>query len=219
MTASQKTKAVRKVLGAESSQTRIALINAAERLLREEGYAAVTSRRIAAAAGLKHQVIYYYFETLEDLLLEVYRRGAAKGTERLREALDSEDPLRSLWEFICAPRGTRFITESMALAIRNDAIRAEIAKDAEATRSLQAEVLARHLESRGVKSQISPVLLSLLMNALARNLVNEELLGIKLGHDEAFALVEGCLRELGSETEPVKAAQDFLAKAKSKAKA
>lgn len=216
MTAGQKTKPIRKVLGAENSQTRIALIDAAERLLRDEGYAAVTSRRIAASANLKHQVIYYYFDTLEDLLLEVYRRGSAKGMERLRQALNCEDPLRSLWDFICDPRGARFITEAMALAIRNDAIRAEIAKDGEATRRLQAEVLTRHLKARGVESQISPVLVTLLMNALARLLVNEATLGLKLGHEQAHALVEGCMRELGSTTGPAKAAKDFLASAMAK---
>lgn len=213
MTADQKTRAVRKVLGAESSQTRIALIDAAERLLREEGYSAVTSRRIAAAAGLKHQVIYYYFDTLEDLLLEVYRRGAARGMERLREALDCDDPLRALWDFICDPRGTRFITEAMALAIRNDAIRAEIAKDGEATRMLQAEVISRHLQSRGIEPQLSPVVLSLLMNALARNLANEASLGIRLGHEEARAVMEGCLREVGAISEPANEARAFLASA------
>ena len=38
-------------IGAESSETRAALLDAAERLMLEHGYAAVTSRRVAGAAG------------------------------------------------------------------------------------------------------------------------------------------------------------------------
>ncbi len=60
-------------LGTADSKTRLALLDAAERLLLAEGYAAVTSRRVAAAAGLKHQLVHYYFRTMDDLLLEVYR--------------------------------------------------------------------------------------------------------------------------------------------------
>jgi AcrR family transcriptional regulator len=39
-------------IGAKDSKTRAQLLDAAERLLLEEGYAAVTSRRLAASAGL-----------------------------------------------------------------------------------------------------------------------------------------------------------------------
>ena len=45
----------------------------------EEGYAAVTSRRVADAAGLKPQLVHYYFRTMEDLFLEVFRRRAEEG--------------------------------------------------------------------------------------------------------------------------------------------
>jgi DNA-binding transcriptional regulator YbjK len=43
-------------LGAEDSATRTALLDAAQHPLLEEGYAAVTSRRVAARAGLKPQL-------------------------------------------------------------------------------------------------------------------------------------------------------------------
>ena len=49
----------------------------------EEGYAAVTSRRVAAQAGLKPQLVHYYFRTMDDLFLAAYRRRADQGLERL----------------------------------------------------------------------------------------------------------------------------------------
>ena len=56
-----------------------ALLDAAEQLMLEEGYAAVTSRRVAAQAGLKPQLVHYYFRTMDDLFLAVFRRRAEPG--------------------------------------------------------------------------------------------------------------------------------------------
>ena len=45
----------------------------------EEGYAAVTSRRVAAKANLKPQLVHYYFRTMDDLFLAIHRRRVAAG--------------------------------------------------------------------------------------------------------------------------------------------
>ncbi|CAN7568256.1 helix-turn-helix domain containing protein [Phenylobacterium sp. LjRoot219] len=171
------------------------MISATEKLIREEGYAAVTSRRIADQAGLKHQVIYYYFDTLDDLLLEVFRRGADSGLAVQKKALEAEQPLRALWEVVSDPRGARFLMEFLALANHNEVIRAEIRRYANETRRMQADALERHLKSRGLEPQMSPLLAMLLMSASARLLVNEANLGIDTGHDELLALIETSLRE------------------------
>ena len=59
-------------MGPETSETRMALLDATERVLRSEGYAAVSSRRIAQEAGLKQQLVYYYFHTMDELLLATF---------------------------------------------------------------------------------------------------------------------------------------------------
>ena len=61
-------------LGAPDAKNRTVLLDAAEQLMRDEGYAAVTSRRVAEKAGLKPQLVHYYFRTMDDLFLELYRR-------------------------------------------------------------------------------------------------------------------------------------------------
>ncbi|HEY6427499.1 MAG TPA: helix-turn-helix domain-containing protein, partial [Acidimicrobiales bacterium] len=76
-------------IGAETSKTRTVLLDAAEKLMLEEGYAAVTSRRVAAAAGLKPQLVHYYFRTMDDLFLALFRRRAEQGLERQARAFDS----------------------------------------------------------------------------------------------------------------------------------
>ena len=194
----ERTQSSKKLLGAENSETRTALMDAGERLMRDEGYAAVSSRRIAAVAGLKHQVIYYYFDTLDDLLLAVFRRSAEAGQARLREALKQEQPLRAIWEMNRDPRGNHFIREFTALANRNEVIRAEIARYALETRRTQAEAIERHLQARGVEPHISPTLISFLLAAVGRLLVNEESFGVDEVHDEANALVETVLRRFES---------------------
>src|SRR6478736_4441687 len=70
-------------LGTEESKTRGQLLDAAEELMLDEGYAAVTSRRVAAKAGLKPQLVHYYFRSMDDLFLEVFRRRADANVARV----------------------------------------------------------------------------------------------------------------------------------------
>ena len=78
--------AVKRRMGSPDSATSNALLDATEMVLREEGYAAATSRRIADAAGLKQQLVYYYFETMEDLLLACFKRRTVGGEAVNRQA-------------------------------------------------------------------------------------------------------------------------------------
>lgn len=45
-------------IGAPDAKNRIVLLDAAEALMIDEGYAAVTSRRVAERAGLKPQLVH-----------------------------------------------------------------------------------------------------------------------------------------------------------------
>ena len=94
-------------IGAPDAKNRGVLIDAAEKLLLEEGYAAVTSRRVAEKAGLKPQLVHYYFRTMEELFLAVFRRMAEAG----------EHLLAGVREFVyqrCLPLATRDLTITTA---------------------------------------------------------------------------------------------------------
>src|SRR5215218_6848657 len=84
-------------IGAEDSKTRAQLLDAAEALLLDEGYAAVTSRKVAARAGLKPQLVHYYFRTMDDLFLEVFRRRADENLAAFEQAIAADGSLRNLW--------------------------------------------------------------------------------------------------------------------------
>ena len=182
-------------IGAETSETRAALIEAAEKVMLEESYAAVTSRRVAARAGLKPQLVHYYFRTMDDLFLALFRRGAEQGLERQTQALASEQPLWALWDLSRETRGTALTMEFVALANHRKAIRAEIAASAERFRAEQLTGLQRVLERGGIDTEEwPPIALSVLMTSLCTFLVIErETLGMSTGHAETVRLVEGLL--------------------------
>jgi len=188
-------------LGAETSATRARLLDAAERLMLHEGYAAVTSRRVAARAELKPQLVHYYFRTMDDLFLALYRRRAEQGLERQARALASAQPLWALWDLSRDPRGTALTMEFTALANHRKAIQAEIAASAERYRGEQVEGLAAVFERySSAPAGLSPLACSVLMTSVSRFLViEEETLGMTTGHAETVALVEDFISGLEGE--------------------
>lgn len=184
-------------LGAEGSSTRAQLLDAAEALLVEEGYAAVTSRRVAARAGLKPQLVHYYFRAMDDLFLEVFRRRADANLARFERAVAADGSLRSLWRLSSDTRGARFTIEFVALANHRKAIRTEIARYAERFRAAQLAALRRALEAEGVtEADCPPIVALLLMTGLGQVLSLEQGLGVTAGHDTALAFVEEAIARL-----------------------
>jgi AcrR family transcriptional regulator len=55
-------------------QATVALMDAAEHLLYEVGYAGVTTRAVAEAAGVNHGLVHYYFGSMEELLTQTLTR-------------------------------------------------------------------------------------------------------------------------------------------------
>jgi AcrR family transcriptional regulator len=183
-------------MGAETSETRARLLDAAEQLMLDQGYAAVTSRRIGAAAGERPALVHYYFRTMDDLFLAVFRRRAEQGFERQEHALASPQPLWALWELSRDPRGTALTMEFVALANHRSAIRAEITESAERFRRRQLEALPGILDGYGIDADAwPPVVVAMLMSSISRFLVlEEETLHMSTGHAETVALVERFLR-------------------------
>ena len=110
-------------MGPQNAATRSQLMDATEAVMREEGYAAVTSRRVAERAGLNQQTVYYYFETMDDLLLATYRRFTERITKEAEEAVKSDRPLHAIWQNASDPVDAALTIEFMALANHNQAVR------------------------------------------------------------------------------------------------
>jgi AcrR family transcriptional regulator len=184
-------------LGASDSKTRAQLVDAAEALLLGEGYAAVTSRRVAAKAGLKPQLVHYYFRTMDDLYLEVLRRQADHNLAQFEQAIAADGSLRNLWRLNADPRGAAFTIEFVALANHRKAIRAEIARYAERFRAAQIDAITAALAAQGIPEvKLPPTVALLLMTGLSQVLALEDALGVTAGHETTIAFVERTLGEL-----------------------
>jgi AcrR family transcriptional regulator len=179
-------------IGTPDSATRHALLDAALHLMLHEGYASVTSRKVAAKAGLKPQLVHYYFRTMDDLFLALVHRGGELSLERQERAFASPTPLRALWTFSIDPAGATLSMEFSALGNHRKAIRAELAAYADRYRQAQGEGLARVLEGYGVDLGTFPLeATSVFLTSLAQILVMEDALGLTRGHAEMLAAVEG----------------------------
>lgn len=187
-------------IGAPDAKNRSVLLDAAERLMLEEGYAAVTSRRVAEKAGLKPQLVHYYFRAMGDLYLAVFRRRAEQGLEAQALALKSAQPLWALWRYSSDPRITAFTVEFMALASHRPELRAEFARYGEMFRQKEREVLTETLQRYGIDATaVPPVVWAVFATSLSRTLVLETALGMSTGHAETLAYVETWLRQLEGE--------------------
>ena len=199
----------RRRIGAPDAKNRTLLLDAAEELLLTAGHAAVSSRRVAQQAGLKHQLVHYYFRTMDDLFLEVFRRRGDQGLAEQAEVLASPQPLWALWRFNTDPAWTALTMEFMALANRREGLRAEIASYAERLRAEQIEVVSGLLARYGIDADEFPatVLMVLMTSASLMLIIEQEALGITLGHAETVAFVERWLRRLeGAPGAPLSAA-------------
>ncbi|MEY4722287.1 MAG: hypothetical protein RIQ46_2012 [Pseudomonadota bacterium] len=188
-------------VGAEGSATRAAILDATEALIRELGYGAVSTRKVAARAGLKPSLVHYYFPTTEDLLLAMSKRGADESDRMIEEALAAPNPLRALWGFLTDTSRTGISLEFMAMANHRKSLRAHMAEHCEAMRRREVEVFTRLLGDRLDKELgIPPTVLSLTLTGIGRMLTMEGALGVTEGHAEARAYVENLLDRLAPDS-------------------
>lgn len=186
---------------AENSETRNAILEATIAIMLEEGYAAVSSRKIGARAGLRSNLVHYYFATMDDLFLAVYKFIEDKHFARLSKALAARRPIQSLWRMSMDETNTRIVLELNALASHRKALRAEIARASGRLRMLQAAVIERTLADAGGKPvPIPPMVLSVLALAVSRLLAMDGVMGVSLGHDETLRSIEALIDhvELGT---------------------
>src|SRR6266542_1432994 len=74
------------------------LLDAAERLLVDVGYAGITTRHLAEEAGVKHGLVHYYFGSIENVLVRTLARFTARLIARQREMYASPDiPFIDKW--------------------------------------------------------------------------------------------------------------------------
>ena len=177
-----------------------AFLDAAERLLVELGYPSITTRRLAAEAGLNHGLVHYYFGSVENLLVRVLERFTARLTARQRALYaDPEIPFLEKWR-----RAMRYLVgedveyekiwlELQALAWNRPELRARVAQVNEEWRGVLAEAFAEPRERYRIRMPLD-ALVSLVMT-FNEGIILERAQGITTGHRELLDWIDGWLTE------------------------
>ena len=169
-------------MGSLDSDKATAMLDAAEYILTESGYAALTSRRVAEQLGVKQRLVYYYFRTMDDLVLETFKRLAERELERLNAGVSSDRPLHEVWDIFINTSDSRIIAEFMALANHHEELRTEVIAFIEESRKNQIRALKKVMKARGIDGGVSADAIALIGSSLALSLNRENLLGVSLGH-------------------------------------
>ncbi len=77
--------------------SRIRLLEAAEQILITDGQVGVTTRKVAAVAGLNHGLVHYYFGTLDELFIQVFEGFTARLLDRQRLLYGADGPFLDKW--------------------------------------------------------------------------------------------------------------------------
>jgi len=184
-------------MGSATSETRSALMDAVENVMREDGYGALTARSVAERAGLKHQLVYYYFQTLDDLLIAAYERHIEGYLARIEEALGAERPLHAFWSVHADPVDATLNSEFLSMANHNEAIRTRTVEFGEHVRRLGLGRLEdRFRKPHGGMEPVTPFAVTMAITSIGSILGLETAIGISGGHAETRALIEWCIDQL-----------------------
>jgi AcrR family transcriptional regulator len=176
-----------------------ALLDAAERLLIDVGYAGITTRRLAEEAGLNHGLVHYYFGSIENLLVRTLERFTGRLIERQRTMYAAEVPFIEKWR-----TAMRFLVEEdvryekvwlelQALGWNRPEMRERLAAVDGEWRGVLMEAFAKPREELDLDIPLE-ALVSLVVTFNIGTIV-ERLSGISTGHEELFGWIDAFLEE------------------------
>jgi AcrR family transcriptional regulator len=181
----------------QDSSTGTAILDATAKLLIEEGYAAVSARRVASEAGITLGLVHYYFGPMENLLLEVFRRRADWMLQHEATALAGDQPLWALWDVTREYANTPLNQEFLAMGNHYQMIHDEVRAYSTRFRRLQNKLISKSLADRQVDPTVWPSSgLLLLIDGMSRFLGSESTYGMSFGHRQASMLVERMITEI-----------------------
>src|SRR5215207_698828 len=177
-----------------------ALLDAAERLLIETGHAGLTTRRVAAEAGVNHGLVHYYFGSMEELLLQVLERFTDRLADRQRAMYEADVPFLEKWRTAMrwlaedvAAGYPKVWWELQAMAWNNPAMRDRLVRVDEVWRDLLRTHFGSALEEYGIDFPLEATVA--LVIAFNKGIQIEQLSGIATGHRELLDWIEGWLEE------------------------
>ena len=174
-----------------------ALLDAAERLLVEVGYARITTRRLAEAAGVNHGLVHYYFGSNETLLVRALERFTERLVERQRELYAADLPFVEKWRTAMRYLVSEDVTyekvwlELQALAWNDPGLREHLARVNAEWRAVLTEAFAEPHRELGIPMPLE-ALVALVMT-FNIGIIVERLGGIDAGHAALLDWIDGWL--------------------------
>jgi AcrR family transcriptional regulator len=171
-----------------------ALLDAAERLLVEVGYAGITTRRLAEEAGINHGLVHYYFGSNESLLLRALERFTERLIERQRELYASDVPFIEKWRtamrYLLSDDATyeKVWLELQALGWNHPELRGRLARVNAEWRASLTEAFAEPHRELGIEMPLD-ALVSLVITFNVGIMV-ERLGDIETGHRELLDWID-----------------------------
>jgi AcrR family transcriptional regulator len=187
------------------AETEDAFLDAAERLLIDVGYAGISTRRLAEAAGANHGLVHYYFGSMENVFVRVLERF----TERLvarqramyaRSDISGAEKWRTAMGFLesdLAAGYPKIWLELQALGWNRPDIAERVAEVNREWRDVLTDAFDRMMGEYGVDREQFPLaaLVSLAMT-FNEGIMVERLSGISAGHGELMEMVGRWLASL-----------------------
>ena len=177
-----------------------AFLDAAERLLVEIGYAAITTRRLAREAGANQGLVHYYFGSMDNLLVRVLERFTERLIVRQRAMYAADLPFIEKWR-----QAMRYLDEDyasgyqkvwyelQAMAWNTPELRERIAHVTVEWREVLEEAFEQGRREHGIEMPIGA--LAVLVAAFNQGLILERLSGIDSGHRELLDWIDAWLEE------------------------
>lgn len=179
-----------------------ALLDAAERVLVNAGYAGISTRRLAEEAGVNHGLVHYYFGSVENLMLAVFERFTDRLVERQRAMYAADVPFLEKWrtamgfmEEDLAAGYPKIWAELQAAAMNDEELQRRVRAVYETWRSVLTDAFTAAAREYRVSDAAVPALVTLVMTFTV-GMFNERLVGIEAGHADLLAWFEAGIRSM-----------------------
>jgi AcrR family transcriptional regulator len=171
------------------------LLDAAERLLVEVGYAGITTRKLADEAGVNHGLVHYYFGSIENVLVRTLERFTDRQIARQRAMYAADVPFIEKWR--TAMRylvSDDFVYEKVwyelqALAWNRPDLRGRVDRVNSEWRTVLTEAFAEARERYGIEMPLD-ALVSLVIT-FNEGIILERLSGVEEGHAALLEWIDG----------------------------
>jgi AcrR family transcriptional regulator len=193
----------------QAGDPRSRLLDAAERLLVDVGYSAVTTRLVSKEAGLNHGLVHYYYGAMEELFLAVLERFTARLIVRQRAMYAADTTFLTKWrkamaflEEDLAAGYPKIWLELQAMAWNRPAMRARIVAVHQEWVTVLTEAFGQAMEQYGIADgPLRVEAMVALVGTFNQGIMLDRLSGISHGHAALLRSIDRWLVTLEREAE------------------